>query len=659
MESPAQQQPTQATQPGFSFVHDDTLRVDWYTIRGGDRIPIAVRNRTTKPISVTLRLNDTEPRALSPWLSIEPTTLQLGPAEVSRATLGVRPIPPRELDRLLREPATPGGVAGSLYGGNPDGDHYFGEIVAYDPSSSASVSRPVHLSVLGPYPSPAVPSWSAIAYRSPLTGALAVDDEGEFLPVESAAQRSITPPNDAPLGVLVHESGDRISDAITVWAAGRVDRTRERLAGLELSFRGAEQIGTYRGNLYLDPERKAGKIGMTLLVTHSWVWAAVALVVGVALAMWLQFYIGVRRGQWQLRERSARLAERFRQIHTEVNALLPADLRSVYDVSTDFDLRLGAAEREITRLGAPPFVVPEEGSPSFQSVSETLSTLQTQVDAWFELCWNAQNLHAALTRRTIPSYGDPPYGSKLEKPLLFSSAESLVNRGVAQNSQRASLAEVQPALGRIVATRRGIQLWDELKQLADDLFVRLKEILGVLDDDSESKKEVADDAADLLSRARARLWEAADAGTLQDDSPRSDLKEASLKLAGLENDLPARNFGEPDLRGRSSRSATLAGLEGEKSLSALPTKSPSPQQRLQTAQYWRFLIRSWDWGFVVLAVIIAVLTGLGELYFDETVFGTPRDYVRAVLWGFGAKAGLEILREAIARIGLRFPRAAV
>jgi hypothetical protein len=54
---------------------------------------------------------------------------------------------------------------------------------------------------------------------------------------------------------------------------------------------------------------------------------------------------------------------------------------------------------------------------------------------------------------------------------------------------------------------------------------------------------------------------------------------------------------------------------------------------------------------LVFAVIAGVTlwTGLTTLYFDHA-FGTWRDYGAAIVWGFGAQAGLGLIAAALDRI---------
>jgi hypothetical protein len=657
-QNPAQQNPGQQTQQqSFGFLRTDTLRIDWRQLNEAARIPVALRNQGTASVSLTLRLNDDEPGGITHWITLAPGTLTLGPAGVAHASVAARVLSRREVDSLVSGrsgPLDPQGPAAPAIRGWPAGKHYYGELVAYAAGSGAVARRPVHLSVVGGVPRPAVSSWALTAYRNPITGGLSPPGSGWFLPIDPFPQTVLNPAAGAPLGGLAHRENDRITDLATVWWTGRTDSVRGRTAGLQLGIRGAEEVGTYRGEVYLDPDRRAGAVATTLVVTHSWRWAALALVAGVALAMWLQFYVGVRRGQWQLRERAARLAERFEEAREEVKNLLPADLHSDYDVADDFQARLAEVQEEISRTGAPPFVAPRDGDPTFTSVTDRLSSLEAQVRAWRDAAWHAKELHADLARRTAASYGEPPYGSDLSEPRLFSAAAELLHAGVRQDAGSAALARAVPAAERLASFRAAIGEWDRLGRTVDDALGRLAKITRELNDHgttAEEPRKALSKAADLIFQARTKLWDSLDPDDLKSSDPKTDLQNAALELAGLEEHLPAPAFAESIMFAfPPSHRHVLAGSPPPPAAAG-----PSLFRRVRSARYWRLLIRGWDWGFVLLSVVVAVLTGLAELYFDEPVFGTPLHYVQAVLWGFGARTGLEVLRAGIGRLGLRFP----
>jgi len=56
----------------------------------------------------------------------------------------------------------------------------------------------------------------------------------------------------------------------------------------------------------------------------------------------------------------------------------------------------------------------------------------------------------------------------------------------------------------------------------------------------------------------------------------------------------------------------------------------------------------WDGGLLVAAIVLALLTGLGALYFGQP-FGTAKDYCTAITWGITTKAALEALIAALDR----------
>lgn len=58
-------------------------------------------------------------------------------------------------------------------------------------------------------------------------------------------------------------------------------------------------------------------------------------------------------------------------------------------------------------------------------------------------------------------------------------------------------------------------------------------------------------------------------------------------------------------------------------------------------------------GLAIVAVLLASLTALNELYLDKP-FGTGKDYVGAFLWGFGAHLGLNVLTTLVKSLRSHF-----
>ena len=57
----------------------------------------------------------------------------------------------------------------------------------------------------------------------------------------------------------------------------------------------------------------------------------------------------------------------------------------------------------------------------------------------------------------------------------------------------------------------------------------------------------------------------------------------------------------------------------------------------------------WEFGLTLVALAIALLSGLDALYFGHE-FGTPRDYLNALLWGFTTRVAVDGFIAVVERL---------
>ncbi|HEX2093133.1 MAG TPA: hypothetical protein VHG28_12050 [Longimicrobiaceae bacterium] len=77
--------------------------------------------------------------------------------------------------------------------------------------------------------------------------------------------------------------------------------------------------------------------------------------------------------------------------------------------------------------------------------------------------------------------------------------------------------------------------------------------------------------------------------------------------------------------------------------------------RVPVGTYYGEIMAAGPGGRPKVALIVALLTALKELYLDNPVFGTPGDYLEAFIWGFAVKAGLEVGKALVKELLSRIP----
>jgi hypothetical protein len=90
-----------------------------------------------------------------------------------------------------------------------------------------------------------------------------------------------------------------------------------------------------------------------------------------------------------------------------------------------------------------------------------------------------------------------------------------------------------------------------------------------------------------------------------------------------------------------ARTAAEREADRERAAAALERRAQERQRIAETAQK-----RNDRWYFL-LTTAVAVATGLSEVYLANPSFGTMKNYMAALLWGFGTKMGLDTVRAAV------------
>jgi hypothetical protein len=153
-------------------------------------------------------------------------------------------------------------------------------------------------------------------------------------------------------------------------------------------------------------------------------------------------------------------------------------------------------------------------------------------------------------------------------------------------------------------------------------------------------------AVQQLSEARTELWTAQDADQLSRWKTADNIDEARGLLGRLDHYLRRREEAEAAGKDEVVMEAPAPEPPAPSALRRALEQPATAAARVARQRLARNVI--------VLAVLGAATlwTGLTLLYFDKP-FGTGRDYVNALLWGFGAQVALEGIAAAIDRTRAR------
>jgi hypothetical protein len=407
-----------------------------------------------------------------------------------------------------------------------------------------------------------------------------------------------------------------------------------------LTVQGLDGPGTYSGTLTVD----GASVALTVLARHWIGWLVLALSFGVLMGLWLLHYAGVRRTLWDLRARCAELDERIQALGT-VGGLEPdpANARG----------RVARALRSVEMLRSAAFRS-LEGQPAYNAALAELTAMEAAVDAWPTLETRVTTLQKTIAD-AAPSLGNangPPShdGTRRVEARIMAWARALAGPRKVPVDGAAELAK------RLDDAVTGLHTGVLLNGAAQNAHTWIVALKAVPITDGQEVLKVTE-AERTLSEAWWELWESDDPAALAARQTQADLAAVEKLLSQLNFRLPGQERAPAEAMAldlTAAREQTVfvsppgADDGNEKKVGTLARWMTALGQRLRPRR-WRQLIAAWDVVFLLLAVVLAILTGLKQLYFDTTFWGTPGDYVTAILWGFGVKVVVDITIASVTR----------
>ncbi|MGC9358315.1 MAG: hypothetical protein ACP5GX_10615, partial [Anaerolineae bacterium] len=621
--------------PPLAFAETEPLTANLADLQE-EPLPVEVLNNTTRPLALQVQVTglefedlDEDPLPLDAVLTYS-TTVTVPQAAETVVALGA--ISPTE-------------VHTGTYGGY---------LILVEADSDTVLRRELEIVVgeeAAAAPEPLVESLTVRAYRKPFSRSYWLT--GPYLPLEGAGD--LDP--EKPLGFLVGDAGGVA--AVKGSPIEDLGADAAHQPGLRLSFEGLETPGTYEGEIDLAPkDEEAGAVSLTVEATDIFLFPAIALGVGVLLAVIIQRWIGGGREIWEFQERLARIGpdggQDFRSAQKAYKEAFDklglAHHFPFYAITTDLGKRQDALEEELVALNRP--LVLDRESEAYTSFVAGLEFLEEQVEAWGQFAATLDAFQVALEQAevAIDKAERPPLPEEDEYPRFYQEAESLPPEDEELSLEtfqtlRAHMTEMTQLAGSWGDLEESVQLW---RRFADSLALRER-----LMTDEDRKR--LNDARNTLSEAWVELWRVPDLAALKSRSTEADILLAEKVLSGLARyrllrERIHKGYLEEAWRGGGDEETAdevaeegallpqaLSALLG--ALSLFDIRRP-PVTDAELAEIARQVRKRRDTAIFVLAVVAAIFTGLTAQYFGQT-FGTWGDYVGALLWGVGTKAALE------------------
>lgn len=496
--------------------------------------------------------------------------------------------------------------------------------------ASLAARRPFTVGVAAVAFEPWVATWRSTAYRRDLRGARVIH---HVIPLKGTT----CPSEGMSLGetAVANPKGG----AALVTATCTTDGVETGNVGALLTFRGLDEPGDYTGTIDLQPDTDKGAIALTVRRTDGLVMPVIFLSAGILIAIVAAWWTGrgntLSQDEQEIWELLAEAEKAQRQFVARASGKPWA--RYSYEPDMSQVARavvagLRKANRRLAKLGT--------DDPERKQILAPRETMAKLITVWPDVATRLGQLSDAVS--TVEKAAkERRHQLDPAEPAFLANARSLLigkRLTVTQALARASEVETMTTMAEAWISQS-----DAVESLQNDVDLVTMAMADVANNHPD--RTVLARAQGSVSSARQGLWTA--------KGPGEWTVEADMKAARRDLDSLLHYTRRTDLRAAGQERATEAA-------SALPEPGPSElrwsldrdESPRQAAS--RIAQRRRVRNVVVLALVafVALSTGLTTLYFDKP-FGTPRDYVAALLWGFTVQATLETVAAAVDRLRTR------
>jgi hypothetical protein len=436
----------------------------------------------------------------------------------------------------------------------------------------------------------------------------------------------------APAGVL---SGDDGGFAEVSFADGEVRSVNSAVAETDLKVDGFEGPGTYKGKLNLTPDAAGGEVSVTVEAEHWWLWPAIALLVGIILALWARRLKALRPGLVLLADQT-KVDQAYEQARRAFQTAAKNKPWAGYDTKKAFEQESRDVRDAFEALVDESFDEIDEDRKvrllarvdRLESHAVTLTALASALAA----------LEESLGRVAELAPIDGVAGAAVP-PAFASTAHALLEGGEVN-----SLDELDTLSARVHETIEAADGWPLLHAEARRAAGRISA--------AEARVSAGGDEAAFVTQARRKLvgfWlllsETPQPAQITQGPLVDGFREATL-MAAEATALRAAQAAPPKPLGRVARDQAAADARELLRLPWFGGVSGLPAASRARLREIRRRLRVADRVQILFAGAVALYTGLVALYWGKT-FGTPQDYVSALLWGSVTAGALDALVEAI------------
>ena len=597
------------------------LSYTWRELESG-RAVIAVWNSSKEPQKITATVTDfdlaggsTGQGSASVHLTVSPDSATSCKYSVKRFTL------------KLQDPAIVPPVRGSYSGL---------VLLAGNDDKFSPYSQRVRINITGPQP--AVTKATLIAWRiAPFVpvwrASINVPLIDEYKPTEFTEPGRVVG--------FVHRAYGGI--ATVRWASLKPARDK-RPARARLEIDHLPAAGQYEGDIYLGGlQDKTTPLALTVVAKDVPVFPILVMALGIYLAWLTKRYLGVLRSIWILRRQEAELGSTFQESQKEFADTVAGKSSATYSISEDVSRQRTAILQNLKQAERS-WATSIDSNVNYKDALKSIQDLQDQLWQWARIGPELASLESSLQdlQQHIDGASMLPASADPGDPAFLTLARNLLRGRTLATSEISGLRNAISD-AKTIATQ-----FDSVNQHAQELTASFRSTKDRSDLDEDQKAKLSD-VQNRLVAVWQHLWgakTAADVAAITNVG--GDLDQAQVELAQIaaEPQKP-RRFGLVSLT--SYLLSPTDEWPGPQVLSPAADLNHVGAGDTRRAQALDRGIRLGDLGSVIIASVIALVTGLSSNYLGKP-FGTVQDYFTLFVWAAGTKVGVDILTSALDKL---------
>jgi hypothetical protein len=463
-----------------------------------------------------------------------------------------------------------------------------------------------------------------------------------IVPATSAAQGPIAPPEELGFSLQKRFSVYGTHAGVDNFAVPGAKTTEPEVVGSianasgdlaevtvgegNVSIGAVEAPGKYSGKVNLGSDPKGQTTKITMEVRDNWIWATVALVCGLLLALLSELWLTRWRPRGQLRKKLNRLVARLAATAQQQTSRLEKSRQTWGAPRIEGEKSLLSAVRGRIEPGLENAMSDEERK-RFGPEGDEMAKVDKLVETYEALLGYAAQIaqgFAKFSARLDAGSTRP----QLEGGALTERIDALLVAGPIESA--AQLTELEAEAKDIRTVLHGIaQIYENYRRLLE----------ANPEADQPTRKKIDTGRRQLLSNTASSDDVTAQHGAYADIAK---ALASGATPSAVQVNVPA--IGSVSL---ASPAVVHAELPTLRPGPAAPPAAPVISTVAENGTTWSRNFEFGNWAFAIISAAVVIAGGLSALYFSNSTFGSFNNYLGMVLWGSTVQGGISLVRQVV------------